>query len=280
VPSWTTPPVALTIAGSDSGGGAGLQADLKTFAAHQVHGASVVTAVTAQSTVEVRGVVAMDPDFVILQLETVLDDLAVQGVKTGMLATPGIVKAVAEIARDGRLPRLVVDPVLVSSTGHALMEPDGVGAYLDELVPNATIFTPNLREAALLLGREVAELASPDAMIAAAEALRGFGARYVVLKGGHLQQAAGSPGPVGSPDVVAGPKGTRLLDGERVPTPNDHGTGCSMAAAIAARLARGEGEVEAIEGAKSFVARGLAGAAQWRLGRGHGPIDHFGWSTP
>jgi hydroxymethylpyrimidine kinase/phosphomethylpyrimidine kinase len=279
VPSHTTPPVALTIAGSDSGGGAGLQADLKTFAAHRVHGTSVVTAVTAQNTTEVRGVVAMTPEFVELQLATVLDDLPVAAVKTGMLATPEIVAAVAAAARAGRLPHLVVDPVLVSSTGHRLMAQGGVDAYLAELAPCASVFTPNLREAALLTGRDVAELGTVEAMTAAAKELRARGAEYVLVKGGHLQVAAGGS-PSGSPDVVAGPDGTRLLPADRVDTGNDHGTGCSLAAAIAARLARGEPAARAIEGAKAFVARGLRGAQGWRLGAGHGPIDHFGWCAP
>lgn len=270
-----SPRVALTIAGSDSGGGAGLQADLKTFAAHRVHGASVVTAVTAQNTTEVRGVVAMTPEFVALQLATVLDDMAVGAVKTGMLATPEIVVAVAEFARAGRLPNLVVDPVLVSSTGHQLMAQGGVDAYLEQLAPHATVFTPNLREAALLTGQPVEALGSVDAMADAAVALRDTGARHVLLKGGHLALAAGSA--QGSPDVVAGPEGVRVVPAERVDTGNDHGTGCSLAAAIAARLAGGEPADRAIDGAKAFVARGLRGARGWRLGAGHGPIDHFGW---
>jgi hydroxymethylpyrimidine/phosphomethylpyrimidine kinase len=270
VPDTDTPPTALTIAGSDSGGGAGVQADLKTFAALRVHGTSALTAVTAQNTVSVRGVVAMDPAFVRLQVEAVLDDFAVQSVKTGMLANAGIVCAVAGLAAEGRLPQLVVDPVLVSSTGHQLLEPDGVDAYLTRLLPHATVATPNLREAAVLGRTTVEALAPLEARRAVAEEIRASGARYVVVKGGHLTDSA--------EDVVAGPEGIVVLPGTRVATGNDHGTGCSLSAAVAANLARGAAVLEAIGAAKAFVARALAGAAGWGLGAGHGPIDHFGWS--
>jgi hydroxymethylpyrimidine/phosphomethylpyrimidine kinase len=270
VPDPFTPPTALTIAGSDSGGGAGVQADLKSFAAHGVHGTSALTAVTAQNTAQVRGVVALEADFVRLQIEAVLDDFDVLSVKTGMLATRAVVDVVADLAEAGRLPRLVVDPVLVSSSGQALMAPDGVAAYLEHLLPHALVVTPNLREAGTLTGIDVAELMHVPAMIEAAELIRARGVRYVVVKGGHLTDAAH--------DVVAGPEGVTVLEAVRVVTGNDHGTGCSLSAAVAARLARGDDVLEAVRAAKTFVARGLAGAAGWRLGAGHGPIDHFGWS--
>jgi hydroxymethylpyrimidine/phosphomethylpyrimidine kinase len=260
------------VAGSDSGGGAGAQADLKTFAAHGVHGTTALTAVTAQSTAAVRGVVVLDPEFVRLQIETVLSDFAVRSVKTGMLATRSIVEVVAELAGAGRLARLVVDPVLVSSSGHALMDPDGVEAYLTDLIPHALVVTPNLREAAVLTGRSVKELGSVPAMAEAAEQIRARGAAYVVVKGGHLTDVAH--------DVVAGPEGITVLEGIRVDTGNDHGTGCSLSAAIAANLAHSDDVLAAVRAAKAFVARGLAGGAAWRLGAGHGPIDHFGWSSP
>jgi len=271
VPDPATPPTALTIAGSDSGGGAGIQADLKTFAAHGVHGTSALTAITAQNTTHVRGVVALDADFVRLQIETVLDDFAVLSVKTGMLAHRATVDAVADLAEAGQLPNLVVDPVLVSSSGQALMAPEGLAAYLERLLPHALVVTPNLREAGALTGIDVAALMSVPAMIEAAELIRARGARYVVVKGGHLTDAAH--------DVVAGPGGVTVLEAVRVVTGNDHGTGCSLSAAVAARLARGDNVLEAVRGAKAFVAQGLAGAAGWRLGAGHGPIDHFGWSS-
>jgi hydroxymethylpyrimidine/phosphomethylpyrimidine kinase len=266
----TTPPVALSIAGSDSGGGAGVQADLKTFAARRVHGTCAVTAVTAQNTREVRGVVVLEPVQVRRQIEAVLDDFAVRAVKTGMLATAGIVAEVAALAAAGRLPNLVVDPVLVSSTGHRLMEQAGVKAYVELLLPHALVVTPNLREAAILGGTEVAALAPLTARIAVAEGLCAAGARYAVVKGGHLTDSAD--------DVVAGPDGVAVLPGVRVTTGNDHGTGCSLSAAVTARLALGDDVLGAIRAAKEFVARGLAVSARWRLGSGHGPIDHFGWS--
>jgi hydroxymethylpyrimidine/phosphomethylpyrimidine kinase len=234
-----------------------MQADLKTFAAHGVHGTSALTAVTAQNTAQVRGVVPLDPHFVRLQIETVLSDFDVQSVKTGMLADRAIVDVVAELAASGRLPRLVVDPVLVSSSGQALMAPDGLEAYLTRLLPNALVVTPNLREAGALTGIDVGELMSVPAMTEAAEQIRATDAAH---------------------DVVAGPEGITVLEAVRVVTGNDHGTGCSLSAAIAARLAQGADVLEAVRDAKAYVARGLAGAAGWRLGAGHGPIDHFGWS--
>ncbi len=270
MPGPRTPPTALTVAGSDSGGGAGAQADLKTFAAFRVHGTSALTAVTAQNTTGVRGVVALEPEFVRLQVEAVLDDFDVRSVKTGMLANAGIVTEVAGLAERGRLPRLVVDPVLVSSTGHPLVEPEGVAAYLERLLPRALVATPNLREAAVLGGTSVESLRPLQARAAVAEQLRDRGARWVVVKGGHLTDSAD--------DVVAGPEGVTVLPGTRVETGNDHGTGCSLSAAVAAQLAQGADVLDAIRGAKDFVRRALAGGAGWQLGRGHGPVDHFGWS--
>ncbi len=267
----TTPPTALTIAGSDSGGGAGAQADLKTFAAHRVHGTCALTAVTAQNTAEVRGVVVLEPSFVRQQVETVLDDFAVGGVKTGMLASAAIVREVADLAAAGLLPHLVVDPVLVSSSGHRLMEPEGVAAYLEQLLPHAVVATPNLREAAVLGDTTVERLATLDARVDVAQRIRATGARYVVVKGGHLTESAD--------DVVAGPEGVVVLPGTRVVTRNDHGTGCSLSAAIAANLALGATVPAAVAAAKDYVARALAGGADWHLGSGHGPLDHFGWST-
>jgi hydroxymethylpyrimidine/phosphomethylpyrimidine kinase len=215
--------------------------------------------------------VALEADFVRLQIETVLDDFDVRSAKTGMLANRAIIEMVAELAATGRLPQLVVDPVLVSSSGQALMAPDGVDSYRTRLLPHALMVTPNLREAGVLTGRAVEDLMSVEAMTEAAEQIRAGGTRYVVVKGGHLTESAH--------DVVAGPDGVTVLEAERIATGNDHGTGCSLSAAIAANLAQGAEALEAIRAAKAFVARGLAGGAGWRLGRGHGPIDHFGWSS-
>jgi hydroxymethylpyrimidine kinase/phosphomethylpyrimidine kinase len=271
-----TPPVALTIAGSDSGGGAGIQADLKTFAALGVFGTSALSALTAQNTTAVTMVVVLEQAFVVAQIEAVLSDLHPGAVKTGMLASGPIVTVVASLAEAGRLPHLVVDPVLVSSTGHPLVDEGGVEAYRRHLIPTAEVLTPNLREAAVLCRRPLEDLGSLEAMVAAAEELRSLGPTSVVVKGGHLGAASGvADAP--SPDVVVGPAGTRVLEADRLATGNDHGTGCSLSAAIAAHLALGAGTLDAVVAAKAYVHRALAGAAGWRLGSGHGPIDHFGW---
>ena len=265
-----TPKVALTIAGSDSGGGAGLQADLKTFAALGVYGTSAVTAVTAQHTAAVLRAVPLDPDTVLAQVHAVLADLPPAAVKTGMLANPEIVKSIADVASRGLLPNLVVDPVLVSTSGHSLMDDGGVDAYRELLFPHALVATPNLHEAALLAGVDVVGLVTVEARMQVAESLRRLGPAIVVVKGGHLDDDS-------STDVVAGPGGAVTLAAERVDTTNDHGTGCSLSAAIAAHLALGASPIDAVERAKSYVHQALLGAARWQLGSGHGPIDHFGW---
>lgn len=264
----------MTVAGSDSGGGAGVQADLRTFAALGVHGASVITAITAQNTYEVRAVCPLEAEMVRAQVETVTDDLDVVAVKTGMLARPATVSEVARLAREGRLPNLVVDPVLVTSTGHPLMERGGALAYRDELIPTALVVTPNLHEAAVLVGTDVRELTTTAAMADAARAIRGWGAAFVLVKGGH--HAERSDTDHDSPDVLVGEEVT-IFESARVRTDNDHGTGCSLAAAIAARLAHGDDVPAAVGAAKAFVHRALESAAPWRLGKGHGPIDHLGW---
>jgi hydroxymethylpyrimidine/phosphomethylpyrimidine kinase len=260
-----TPPVALTIAGSDSAGGAGIQADLKTFAALDVFGTSAITALTAQNTVGVSDVHAVPHDFVDAQIEAVLDDLDVRAVKTGLLATAPIIEAVAARARRGELPNLVVDPVMVASSGERLLEPDGEQAYIEHLFPHALVITPNLREAAVLLGRPVLSI---DDMTGAARDLAQTGPRIVVVKGGHLDADE-------AVDVLYTDEGVQELRAPRVETRNAHGTGCTFASAIAARLTRGDDPVAAIEGAKHFVTTALQGGASWRLGAGSGPVDHF-----
>jgi hydroxymethylpyrimidine/phosphomethylpyrimidine kinase len=265
----TTPAVALTIAGSDSGGGAGIQADLRTFAALGVHGACAITAVTAQNTAEVRAVHPLPPDVVDAQIAAVLADLHVAAVKTGMLATTEIAQVVAARARAGELPRLVVDPVLVASSGGRLFDASFESAYLDLLFPVAEVVTPNLAEAEVLLGRQLSTL---DDMAEAAEELAKTGAGCVVVKGGHLHGAE-------AVDVVWHAGGVTELRRPWVATTNNHGTGCSFASAIAAGLARGHPVPEALAQAKDFVTGALAGGAGWRLGAGHGPIDHMGWTS-
>ncbi len=270
-----TPPVALTIAGSDSGGGAGIQADLVTFAALGVHGACAVTALTAQNTVTVSGVFVPPVEFLRAQLDAVLGDLPIAAVKTGMLATEAVVRAVAEVAASGRLPNLVVDPVLVSSTGARLLDPGAEAAYLDALFPHALVVTPNTREAAALLGRPVETVA--DARAAARE-LGDRGPRWVVVKGGHQADEPGGPASGDAVDAVfeAATGEVTELRRPRVVTPNDHGTGCTFGAATAALLARGAPVPEALASAKRFVHDGLVASAGWRLGGGHGPVGKLG----
>ncbi|SNT65829.1 hydroxymethylpyrimidine/phosphomethylpyrimidine kinase [Asanoa hainanensis] len=266
------PPVALTIAGSDSGGGAGIQADLKTFAALRVFGTSAITALTAQNTVGVRGVHATPAAFVVAQIAAVLDDLPVAAVKTGMLATAATVEAVSALAAQGRLPNLVVDPVMVSSSGDRLLEPAAENAYRHGLFPHAAVVTPNLREAEVLLGSPIR---SREDQHAAARALGDLGAGAAVVKGGHpAGDATGS-----AVDVVWDGKETYELSARWVDTPNTHGTGCSFAAATAAYLAQGEDLRTALGAAKEFVTRAVAGGANWHLGAGHGPLDHLGWTN-
>jgi len=265
-----TPPVALTIAGSDSSGGAGVQADLKAFAACGVHGASAITALTAQSTTGVRGVHAVPGAFVVEQVEAVLDDLDVRAVKTGMLATGDVVAAVARLAADGRLPALVVDPVMVASSGARLLEQEAERAYVDLLLPHAQVLTPNLYEAQVLLGSAITTLQEQHE---AARALGALGPRLVLVKGGHA--VAGAPGE--AVDVLWDGERLTELRARRVPGRNDHGTGCTLASAIAAGLAQGHDATRAVHAAKEYVTRALTGGAGWRLGAGHGPLDHFGW---
>ena len=262
-----TPPVALTIAGSDSAGGAGIQADLKTFAALGVHGACAIAALTAQNTTEVRGLRATPPGFLHRQIEAVVDDLTVQAVKTGMLATTDNIIAVADLAGEGRLPNLVVDPVMVSSTGARLLDIHAEQAYLTDLFPHARIITPNCREAGVLIGQTINYF--DDQVDAAHELHRRSGADWVVIKGGDLANATEAV------DVIVGHGQLIELAALRIETVNTHGTGCSFAAAAAAYLARGDHAPVALEKAKHFVHRGLAAAADWSLGAGHGPIDHF-----
>ena len=265
-----TPRVALTIAGSDSSGGAGIQADLKTFAALGVFGTSAITALTAQNTIGVQGVQAVPTEFVIAQVDSVLDDLDVAAVKTGMLATAETVRAIAALAADGRFPRLVVDPVMVATSGDRLLEPQAEGLYVEALLPLATVVTPNVREAEVLLGTSIRTLADQRD---AARALSGLGPDAVVVKGGH----AVSDSVDEAVDVVWNGNSIRELRVPRVDTVNNHGTGCTFASAIAAALASGAGVDDALDAAKNFVSRAIAGSASWHLGHGRGPLDHFHW---
>ena len=254
--------VALTIAGSDSGGGAGIQADLRTFAAHGLHGTSAITAVTAQNTVSVVDYVALDPRMVVAQIDAVAADILLAAVKTGMLANRAIVEAVADALARLRLPHLVVDPVMVAKSGDRLLDPAAEAAYRERLFPLAEVVTPNLAEAEALLGRPVRSL---DAMAEAARDLHAQGPRAVVVKGGHLE---------GEPvDVFFDGRRMERLPAPRIATRNTHGTGCTLSAAIAARLALGHELLEAVRGAKAYLTEALRGA--YTLGRGAGPVDHL-----
>jgi hydroxymethylpyrimidine kinase/phosphomethylpyrimidine kinase len=264
-----TPTVALTIAGVDSAGGAGVHADLRAFAAMGVHGATVVCALTAQSTAAVEAVHLVPPDFVAAQLDAVLGDLDVRATKTGFLGSTAIVDVVAGAAAEGRLANLVVDPVLVRADGTPMFGPEVGAAYCARLLPSARLLTPNRVEAGLLLGREVDTV---DAMEQAARDLLDLGVEAVVVKGGDALDEGDR-----SVDVLATAHGVEHLALPKVATANDHGSGCSLAAAAAARLALGDDLADAVRAAKAFVHAGLLGARHWRLGAGHGPIDAFGW---
>jgi len=267
-----TPTTALTIAGSDSGGGAGIQADLRTFSAHGVHGTSAITAVTAQNTTGVRHIETMSTTSLLSQIEAVLDDFSVAAVKTGMLATPELVELVASVAARGLLPQLVVDPVLISTSDHALLAEGGVAAYQRALLPHALLTTPNLKEAAVLAGVEANDVTTVDDLISLGRLLLPFGVRHVLVKGGHL-------GGESSPDVLVSTNDVTIFEGARVSTTNTHGTGCTLSAAIAAQLAAGNTLTDACRSAKAYVTRALQTASDWQLGRGSGPLDHLGWGA-
>lgn len=259
-------PVALTIAGSDSGGGAGIQADLKVFFALGCHGTSALTALTAQNTRGVEAIQEVPPDFVESQITAVTSDLDVKAVKTGMLATASIVETIARSVERLGLP-LVVDPVFVSKHGASLLQEEAIGALKTSLLPHATVVTPNLYEAEGLVGHAVRDL---DSMEAAARILHGLGAANVLIKGGHLETDEAT-------DLFSDGRAVRLLEGPRYETEDTHGTGCALAAAITAHLARGEEVARAVDLAKDFVAGAIRHGL--RLGAGHGPVNP-GWASP
>jgi hydroxymethylpyrimidine/phosphomethylpyrimidine kinase len=257
-------PIALTIAGSDSSGGAGIQADLKTFTVFGVYGASVITALTAQNTQGVRSFEAVAPEFVVAQMDAVLDDLEVRAIKTGMLATAGIVTAISGRLAAGPRPPLVVDPVMVATSGDALIAPDAVDAVRRALLPLAALITPNLPEAARLLD---ARPAATDAEVAAqAKALHALGCRAVLIKGGHGEGDA-------AVDYLYDGATVQRFARPRVDTRHTHGTGCTLSAAIAALLALGAPLPDAVERAKTFVWQGLRAGRDLRIGHGSGPVD-------
>jgi hydroxymethylpyrimidine/phosphomethylpyrimidine kinase len=258
----------LSIAGSDSGGGAGIQADLKTFSALGVFGMTAITAVTVQNTQGVSGYEALSPATVADQIRAVVTDIGVDAAKTGMLASAAIVEAVADAVAETHVPNLVVDPVFTSKHGHALLDEDAVGALRERILPLATLVTPNLLEAAGLAGFEVG---SPDLMEDAAETILAMGPRAVLVKGGHLEGAERAE------DLFFDGDRMVWVDAERIETPHTHGTGCTLSSAIAAHLARGTELLDAVRLGKAFATEAIRHALA--LGRGIGPVDQL-WSIP
>ncbi len=257
--------IALTIAGSDSGGGAGIQADLKTFSALGVFGASALTAITAQNTRGVTAVEILSPGIVTAQIEAVLADLDVAAIKIGMAADAPIIAAIAACLEGLHQP-IVLDPVMVATSGDRLLAEEAVAALREGLVPLADLVTPNLPEAALLSGTELA--GDEAGMRAQAEAIMGFGARAVLMKGGHLKGGE-------AVDLLFDGEAVHRFAGPRIDTTHDHGTGCTLAAAITARLALGDAMPEAVRAAKNYLTEALARADELKVGSGRGPVHHF-----
>jgi hydroxymethylpyrimidine/phosphomethylpyrimidine kinase len=261
-----TTPVALTIAGSDSSGGAGIQADLKTFAALGVYGASAIAALTAQSTKGVTGIHAVPADFLLAQIDAVFGDLEVGAVKIGMVGERSAIEAIAQALKHWSPKHVVLDPVMVATSGDRLLAPDAVDALRQKLIPLATIITPNLPEAAALLNEP---MASGEAEIEAqGRRLLALGCPAVLIKGGHGQGNE-------STDHLVRASGTLAFSAPRIATENTHGTGCSLSSAIAAELAKGVALETAVRNAKTFVSEAIASADRFTVGHGHGPIHHF-----
>lgn len=257
-------PRALTIAGSDSGGGAGIQTDLKTFAAAHVYGMSAITALTAQNTVTVRSVHLVPVEFIAEQIDVVIEDIGVDAVKTGMLATAEIVSVVAERLRHHKIDRLVVDPVMISKSGSPLLDQDAREALINELLPLSLVATPNIHEAEAILQMPIRSL---DDMTAAAKELHALGVRFPLVKGGH----ATGPEAV---DVLYDGKDLHYFRENHIETKNTHGTGCTLSAAICAALARGMTPVQAITFGKTFITAAIKHSLP--LGKGHGPTNPGG----
>lgn len=263
--------IALTIAGSDSSGGAGIQADLKTFSALGVYGASAITALTAQNTQGVDAVLVVPPDFVARQIRVVARDLDIRAIKIGMLATSEIIEAVAEQLEALPDVPVVLDPVMVAASGDVLLDEDAIETLRSILLPRATLITPNLPEAAKLLGK--AEAKDEREMAAQAAALRRLGAKAVLIKGGHAEGSC-------AVDILLDVEGELRLAVPRTETKNTHGTGCTLSSAIAAELAKGASLREAATKAKAYVTAALAAADDLKIGKGSGPVHHFHALSP
>jgi hydroxymethylpyrimidine/phosphomethylpyrimidine kinase len=258
--------IALTIAGSDPSGGAGIQADLKTFAALGVYGASVITALTAQNTVAVSGIHEVPPDFVAKQIDAVFSDLTIGAVKVGMLARADVIATVAHGLDRHQARNVVVDPVMVATSGDRLLRADAVEALCRELFPRARLITPNLPEAAVLL--DTAPARTETEMQAQGEGLLAAGAKAVLIKGGHGEGSE-------AVDLLIDKTGVTRLATPRISTTNTHGTGCTLSSAIAAGLAKGRALPDAVRDAKVYVTAAIAAATGLGVGHGHGPLHHF-----
>ena len=259
-------PIALTIAGSDSSGGAGIQADLKTFAALGVYGASVITALTAQNTTGVSGIHQVPAEFVTAQIDAVFSDLAVGAVKIGMVAQPASIDAIVAGLMRWSPKHVVLDPVMVATSGDRLLAAEAVEALRTKLIPRASVITPNLPEAAALLDEPVA--VSEAAVEDQGKRLLALGCRAVLIKGGHGQGAE-------STDYLIDANGIIVLAAPRIATKNTHGTGCSLSSATAAGLAKGENMETAIRNAKAWISAAISAADRFSVGHGHGPVHHF-----
>lgn len=259
-------PIALTIAGSDSGGGAGIQADLKTFSALGVYGTSVITALTAQNTRGVTAVHDTPPDMVAAQMDAVLGDIPIGAIKIGMLSSAPIIETVADRLRHWGKSGVVLDPVMVATSGDRLLRPDAITALTTHLFPLARIVTPNLLEAAALLDTEPAQ--DEAAMHAQGEAILALGCDAVLVKGGHGSEAE-------SVDILVTADGVARFSAPRIATRNTHGTGCTLSAAIAAGIAHGLSLSEAVGKAKEYVTAALRAGIDLRIGHGPGPVQHF-----
>jgi hydroxymethylpyrimidine/phosphomethylpyrimidine kinase len=258
---------ALTVAGSDSGGGAGIQADLKTFSALGCYGMSVITALTAQNTVGVTDIHAVPPEFVEAQMEAVLSDIGTDAVKIGMLFSADLIEAVANRLKAHAVRNIVLDPVMVAQSGDKLLRDDAVAALREVLLPVADLVTPNLPEAEILVNRP---LQSPEDIEAAARRMAFGGCRAVLIKGGH-----GSDVRVDDWLYLAEEDRMERFSADRVPTRNNHGTGCTLSSAVAAHLARKSSLFEAVKGAKAYITEAIRAGAAYRLGNGSGPVHHF-----